>query len=139
MEEQVISTLQQLYQMPQMAAMMEFCQGEIRVLLYLNMHRQETVYPSDLSSALYVSRQRITSVLNALRKKGYLTMEVDRKDRRRQRVLLTEAGASYVSAKQVRTEAYVCRLIESLGEDSTGQLLALLQKCIATLEPVRSE
>lgn len=139
MEEELIRTLQELYGMELMASLMEFCQGEIRVLLYLKLHQAKEVNPSDLSSQLFVSRQRITSVLTALRKKGYVRMEMDETDRRRMLVTLTAEGDACVSAKKAEVEGYVQRLTEGLGEKDARQLIGLLQKCIGIMELFQAE
>ena len=47
-----LGSLQKMHDMELVAPLMEFCQGEMRVLLYLDAHKKETVYPSTLSDSL---------------------------------------------------------------------------------------
>ena len=82
LQAELIGILQTLYDTEALTPMMEFCQGEIRVLLYLLAHEGK-VYPSQLSESLCVTRQRITTILSAMRKKGLIQMEIEEEDRRK--------------------------------------------------------
>ncbi len=108
----------------------EFWQGEQRVLNYLCRHEGSEINPSALSHDLHVSRARITTALTALRKKGYITMELCQEDRRRMRVIMTENGRQYIYAKQAEIEAGFDQLIRGLGETETLKFIDLIQKSI---------
>ena len=120
------SSLQTMYDMEVFASMIEFCQGEMRVLLYLYMNVGIEIYPSDLSRALNVTRQRITSILSSLRKKGYVTMEIAENDRRRMRVAITEDAKKWVITKIKVINNHFDNLIEGLGEENTQELTLLI-------------
>jgi len=116
------------------ASMMEYSQGEKRVLLYLDMHDGNEIYPSDLSNALHVTRQRITSILSSLRKKGYVSMETAANDRRKKRVVLTEDAKKYVITKGTWIENYFDNLIEKFGEENTREFTRLINLFIEQLK-----
>lgn len=120
------SSLQTMYDMEVFASMIEFCQGEMRVLLYLYMNDGNEIYPSDLSQALNVTRQRITSILSSLRKKNYITMEIAEKDRRRMKVGLTDDAKKWVFVKVKDINCLFNTLIEGLGEKNTEELIRLI-------------
>ena len=126
LKDSLIHSLQRMYDMEVIAPFMEFCQGEMRVLLYLSANRDREIYPSDISGALYVSRQRITSVLAALRTKGYIAMETEEQDRRKMRVRLTEQGAGYAAGKVRFVERYFLILVDGLGERNVLELIRLI-------------
>ncbi len=64
--------------------------GEQFVLRELSMKGTQT--PSQLASALQASSGRISTVLSSLEKKGWVTRDIDSKDRRIIRVNLTDSG-----------------------------------------------
>lgn len=129
LQQQMITALQTLYDTEAVVPLMEFCQGEMRVLFYLLSHTGEKVYPSQLSEALVVTRQRITTVLSAMRKKGLIQMEVEERDRRKFSVTLTEAGKAAALKKQQGAYAYLGSLMENLGEQDSRELVRLMQRC----------
>ncbi len=129
-----LHSLQQIYDMELVAPLMEFCQGEMRVLLYLDSHKTCDIYPSDLSESLFVTRQRITTILSALRKKGYITMETAESDRRRMKITLSRTGQHYVLKKRSFAEHYFDLLVESLGEENMMEFNRLVQLTATKME-----
>ena len=129
----MIRVLRELYELKSIGKLMEFCQGEMRILLYLYAHAQEVVYPSLLSYELSVSRQRITSILTALRKKGYISMQPEENDRRRVRISLTATGMAFVAKKQTAVEAFVSRFISDFGSENVQQFIADIDRAVHVL------
>ncbi|MEI6100840.1 MAG: MarR family winged helix-turn-helix transcriptional regulator [Eubacteriales bacterium] len=135
-------SLQKIYDMGAVSSLMEFCQGEIRVLMYLN-DNNKVVFPSDLSDALSVTRQRIASVLSSLRKKGYVSMEIAEHDRRRMKVMLTAKGESFIVEKRNSAEAYVSHFIAAFGEENAKDMTRLIElsaeamKALANTDEIR--
>lgn len=126
--------LQKMYDMELVAPLMEFCQGEMRVLLYLDSHKTEEIYPSTLSDSLYVTRQRITSILAALRKKEFIVMETSDLDRRRMRITLSKAGHLHVAEKRKFVEGYFDMLLEGMGEENILELTRMIQLAAEKME-----
>ena len=121
------SSLQEMYDTEVFDSAIEFCQGESRVLFYLHMHDEAEIYPSDISDSLYVTRQRITSILSSLRKKGYVYMEMAKNDRRKMRVTLTDNGRSHIVAKEAEMKNYFGSLIDVLGEKNIQEMTRLIK------------
>ena len=128
LQAELIGILQTLYDTEALTPMMEFCQGEMRVLLYL-LAREEKAYPSQLSESLAVTRQRITTILSAMRKKGLIQMEIEEEDRRKMSVTLTDLGRAAAIEKQQYAHRYLGQLVESLGEEASRELVRLLERC----------
>jgi len=128
------TSLQTMYDMEVFASMIEFCQGEMRVLLYLYTNYGCEIYPSDLSNTLNVTRQRITSILSSLRKKGYVSMEISENDRRKMRVSLTKDAKKPVIEKLKELEDYYYALLEGLGEENTVDLTRLINLSIEQMK-----
>ena len=132
-------SLQKLYDTEVIAALMEFCQGEIRVLLYLYANRGKDIYPFELSDALFVSRQRITAVLSALRKKKYVSMVISEEDRRKMKVMLTGPGEQYIEGKQESAVANIDSLISALGGKNIAELTRIIGLITGIMTKNRNE
>ncbi|WP_124098493.1 MarR family transcriptional regulator [Ruminococcus sp. Marseille-P6503] len=113
-ENEIIALLYEVYTSDAFRSLIELCQGEAMVLIYLN-DEKKTVNPAQISKELDISRQRVTSILSALRKKEYISMEICETDRRRMNVKITQNGAEYISAKIKKGEKYFDILIEKMG------------------------
>lgn len=131
---ELLQALQEMYDMETVAPLMEFCHGEMRVLLYLSSNELKEICPSNLSDALFVTRQRITSILTALRKKSYVTMNPSEADRRRMQIKLTDTGKHYIKDKKQFIEQYMDLLIHRIGEDNSQDLLRLIRLCTAEMQ-----
>lgn len=133
---ELMDSLQKMYDMERIAPLLEFCQGEMRVLLYLDSRRGQgaEIYPSELSEALFVTKQRITTILASLRKKGYVVMEKSQADRRRRQVMLSAEGVRYVAEKRRFVEGYFDLLFQALGEDVMLELNRLVALTAEKLE-----
>lgn len=130
----LIASLQEMYDMKVNASLMEFCQGELRVLMYMYANQEKDVFPSDLSDSLCVTKQRVTNILTTLRKKNYISMEIAENDRRRMKVNLTGTGRDYIVGKQKAAETYVDALIDGLGETSVAELTGLIGLAIQKMK-----
>jgi DNA-binding MarR family transcriptional regulator len=124
---ELTQVLSKAYETEAMAAFSEFFSGELHTLQYLSKHTESDVFPSDLSDALHVTRARITKTLAALRKKGYVKMDLCEKDRRRMRISLTDSGVEYLYAKQQVVRVYIKKWIDRLGTENTAELIRLLK------------
>lgn len=131
---EIVTKLQEVYCSEFFGNITELCQGEGMVLLLLNDDPQQIYNPAIISSRLEISRQRVTAVLSGLRKKGLITMELDKHDRRRMNVRITEDGVQYITAKTDKAEKYFDILIDKMGLDNIMNFVDLLStaaKCIA--------
>jgi len=127
LKQQLMAEIVTLFQMEPMARLIERIQGEGRVLFYLKDH-PEQANPSQISQNLSLSKPRVTSILNALRKKEYVELQTDPDDRRRVNVVLTKAGLEYIALKVSHTEAMLSDYIDGMGRESTEALIALLER-----------
>ena len=121
----LISILYKAYDSEVFAPIIEFLQGETRVMLYLYMNNEIDIYPTDLSSALPVSRQRITSILSSLRNKGYITMDIEENDRRKMKVHLTETGEGLMSQKTCSANTQIDKFISRIGDRNIKELIRI--------------
>ncbi len=131
---QLIASLQNIYELEAFGALRELLQGEFLTLHYLLAHREEIVYPSQLSQELQLSRSRVTGTLNSLGRKGLLSMEHSQQDRRRIQVSITEAGVALIQERMARMERYFDQMIAGLGQEDTLALIGLIDRCVEVME-----
>lgn len=131
---ELISALADLYGLKAFSTLLEFVQGELRVLYCVAQNPDRAVTPSLLSDSLGLSRPRITAALAALRRKGFLAMEVLEADRRRMLVTLTPVGAAFLREKQADVMQYFDRLVKGLGAENVHGLSRLIALCVAVMD-----
>lgn len=121
-----IDNMYQIYNMKVSKNCMEFCQGENRILLKLSMEKNRVLTPSDLSSELEISRQRVTATLNSLKSKNLINMEMGKEDRRRIIITISKEGQDYITEKGNEVEKEMQVFVEKLGETKLKELNELL-------------
>lgn len=133
LENQIVNLLQEVYYSEFFSNIMQLCQGEATALLFLNDNSDKTVNPAQISEELNITRQRVTAILAGLRKKGFVSMELDEKDRRRMNVAITAEGTKYITSKAERAEKYLDILIDKMGIENIvnfARQLNTAAKCI---------
>jgi len=83
---------------------------------------------ADLSDMLELSRPSITRILNDLERRGFITRNIDKKDRRSINIELTEAGIEALEKANRRILGIAERLVVSLGDSDTDKLIELIDK-----------
>lgn len=90
--------------------------------------------PVMLAERLGVSKPMITAHLAVLSKKGYITKEPSREDKRAYFVLLTPKAEALVASARAETDGHLDALIAALGQENFNTLIALLEKANPVLE-----
>lgn len=86
------------------------------------------VLPSDISSAMNISSARVAAMLNNLESKGLLTRQIDKADRRRVLVELTQDGIEFAKAHNSAVTNYIIKTLKSLGEHDAKELVRIIGK-----------
>ena len=81
-----------------------------------------------------ISRQRVTSVLSTMEKKGFVSLVRDPEDKRRVQVKLLPKGEKTIEEKRQRLEKYFSVFVDALGEENLHMLLDSSEKAVAALE-----
>ena len=100
------------------------------VLRYLNRHRGEPIYPSDLVRQFGLSQPTVTGILRRLEDKGFLEFQADRGDRRRKSIVATDKALCchrQIVAGLQRTEDM---LMGGLTGEELDRLCLLLDKVL---------
>lgn len=107
--------------------------SEMAVLNILDAFPQRHT-PVMLAQRLGVSKPMITALLTALDKKGYITKEPCREDKRAYFVALTPRAQSLVAAARAQTHAQLDTLLAALGREDMEKFIDLAQKINLVLE-----
>lgn len=97
--------------------------GETFVLRQLLHHGSMT--PSQLTLALKASSGRISAVLGALEKKGFIIRRIEPEDRRTIKVSLTEAGRAEAEHDREQMRSVVYWIFSQMGERRTREFVDL--------------
>lgn len=76
----------------------------------------------------HFTKPAVSQMLNSLEKKGYVHREIDKNDRRRIVVTLTEAGSRALGRGLSYMDDRMERTISRFGEDDTRRLIELLNR-----------
>lgn len=90
--------------------------------------------PAMLAERLGVSKPMITAHLTVLSKKGYITREPSREDKRAYFVQLTQKAEDLVVSARAETDGHIDDLIAALGQEDFDALVKLIQKANLVLE-----
>ncbi|MGB4660369.1 MAG: transcriptional regulator [Mobilitalea sp.] len=99
--------------------------GETFVLAYLSM-RKGDVLPSEISSQMSISSARIAATLGNLEKKNLIIRQIDRNDRRRILVTLTDHGKEVAEQQRTEVMGNVIHMLESLGEHDAQEHVRIM-------------
>lgn len=101
--------------------------GEAMVLRLVSL-RPTGMTPGELREQTEVSSARIAAILRTLEEKGMLHRQADGKDRRRVRVLLTEAGRRRAAENEACIVTMVESVLERLEDEEIQCCIQVLRK-----------
>jgi DNA-binding MarR family transcriptional regulator len=87
----------------------------------------------DLARVLVMDRSTLGHLLRPLEKRGFVTLEVSKQDRRSRVIVLTPAGKSVVAKARPRWVAAQRRFESTFGKEAALELRAVLKE-VATAE-----
>lgn len=94
---------------------------------------------AEIQNHTYVTKAAISKMFGTLEKKGYVIRETDKTNRRRITVEMTPSGKVAVDDAATRADEILELVISRLGEESTCQLILLLNRLSDIAEEVRTE
>ena len=90
----------------------------------------------ELSQVMGSSHQNVKQILIKLEKKGFVEMQVDEKDRRKQRIFLTEKARAFSASHDAQSQQIVSRIFAGIPEeqlDVTIQTILHMERNLKTL------
>lgn len=111
----------------------ETMQGEAFAILYI-LRQGDIVLPSEISNEMNISSARVAAMLNSLENKGLITRQIDKSDRRKILVELTQEGKEMAEKHNQMVVNNTARMLELLGEHDAKELVRIMGK-LAKLAP----
>ena len=90
----------------------------------------------ELSQVMGSSHQNVKQILLKLEKKGFVTMQVDDKDRRKQRIFLTQKAREFSASHDAQSQQIVGKIFDGIPEeelDVTIQTIIHMERNLKTL------
>lgn len=116
----------------------EKMQGEALAILYLLEHKN-IVLPGEMSNEMNISSARVAAMLNSLENKGLITREMDKRDRRKILVSLTQKGKDLAVKHRQKVENHTAKMLELLGEHDALELVRITEKLTTLLSKVKGD
>lgn len=104
-----------------------FLHGEMFILNFL-VNRQSDTLPSELAAAMNTSTARVAMALKSLETKGFIQRRIDKEDRRKVIVSITEEGNTLVLSEREEMRDRMVRILRELGEKDTREYMRLIDR-----------
>lgn len=104
-----------------------FLHGEMFILNFL-VHRQGDALPSELSAAMNTSTARIAMALKSLEAKGLIKRRIDKEDRRKVIVSITDEGNELVRSERQEMHDNMVKILSELGEADTREYMRIIDR-----------
>ncbi|NMC55743.1 MAG: MarR family transcriptional regulator, partial [Eubacteriaceae bacterium] len=96
-------------------------------------------FVSELQKMHHITKPAISQMLNGLENKGYISREMDRQDRRKVSVTLTQKGEDILKRSKEYADNMLDKTISRFGEDNTRKLIELFSQLVDISEQIRNE
>lgn len=93
----------------------------------------------DIQSNLHVTQAAVSQMLNSLEKKDYVVRDIDKTNRRKITVALTEKGEETLKSTKEYMDEMMEKVFIRFGNDSTKQLIALINRLSDIADEIKSE
>lgn len=107
--------------------------GEMFILDYLE-RKNQTVMPGELSSMMGGSTARTAIALRNLEQKGYINRDIDKADRRKILVSLTEDGRKLTLDERAEMVRRMNSVVEALGEADVREFIRIVDRIVEISE-----
>jgi DNA-binding MarR family transcriptional regulator len=87
---------------------------------------------------LRISRAAVSQMLGVMEQKGYITRDINKTNRRKQSLSLTEKGRAAVKEHEHRFMELLAEIIDRFGEKEMKQLIRLSIRFMDTLETIKA-
>ena len=111
----------------------EAMHGEAFVLKFVS-ERGEEAIPGEIGHEMDLSSARIAQTLNNIEKKGWITREIDKTDRRKIIVRMTPEGRAEAECRRRHITGLVVRMLEFLGEKDAREYVRIMGR-LAEMDP----
>lgn len=107
--------------------MFELFEGE-HAVMFLMYDSATPMSPTKLSECLYVTKARVTAIINSLCEKGFVEIKRQEEDRRKVLVYLTNSGNEYIEGKLNEINRQLQSIFNYLGTEKCATLLEIINE-----------
>jgi len=125
---ELIAKMHELHKVRHQKKMDEGLRGEAMVLNYIETRGDCLVVPSEISEVIGISTARVAIILNNCEDEGLVTREIDKSDRRRIIVKLTQKGRAVSQEKRCLFVEKLAGVFSKLGERDSKEYLRITGK-----------
>jgi DNA-binding MarR family transcriptional regulator len=131
--EQLIGSMGRRHGRGPMEGMERFSKGEMFALHMLDTNGGP-MYAGEVAEHMHVSSARVATVLGKLEEKGYIERRMDRGDRRRIEVLLTDEGRRLIVEQKAEMKRHLAMVFKRMGRKDTEEFLRLTDAFFAAMQ-----
>ena len=95
---------------------------------------KEEITLGDLIKCTDMTMSAASKKISILEKKGYVTRQVSKKDKRNINIMLTDMGRDICEEDKRKKHEWVTRVLNKLGEDDSRQMFGLVNKLFDIIE-----
>jgi DNA-binding MarR family transcriptional regulator len=110
-----------------------------QLFILRRLQKREVLYPSEIAALLFCDRPTASSILNTMKRKGWIKSERDPLNMKRQRVILTDAGREKVSSLSGYSLEPAFDPMACFTQEERLQFETLLQKLAAHMKDLPDE
>ncbi len=103
----------------------------------MNLYPEEAPTANELAKTMGCTRQNVKEILNSLEKKQLIRLEVDEKDRRKQRVYLTKQALLFADKYREKEETFMRCLYDGVTEEEILHTYKTLTKIEDNLKRIK--
>lgn len=106
------------------------------LLACMYLYADEAPTAMELAGTMGCSRQSVKEILNSLEKKGLVSLGVDEKDRRKQRIYVTEKAKSMAAGYREKEAEFMRRLYGDVSEEEIECVYGVLTQMEKNLKKI---
>ena len=129
----LLSAFENRYQTVADSFFSEITWKQFFAIICINLCRENPTI-NELSDIMASSHQNVKQILNKLEKKGYVQMVSDDKDKRKQRIKVTEKTNAFCKAHDEGSQIIVKKIFEGIDEKDIETVIKTLLKMEKNLE-----
>jgi len=107
------------------------------LLACMNLYQEEGPTANELAKTMGCTRQNVKEILNSLEKKQLIRMGVDEKDRRKQRIYLTENALRIADKYREKEEQFMKYLYKGITDEEVDKVYGVLSKIEDNLKELK--
>ena len=131
----LISAFENRYQAKADKFFEEISWKQFFAIICLDLYKESPTI-KELSEIMGSSHQNVKQILNKLEDKGYVRIDFDKKDKRKQRVLLTEKTRAFCEEHEEGSQRIVKKIFEGIDTNDIGIAIRTIMQMERNLEEV---